>query len=248
MRARNIKPGLYSDKKLLKCSLGASFLFPALWMIADREGRLVDDPEQIEIDSFFVVRNLKADPLLQELHDNKIITRYTAGGKKYIQINNFGKHQKPHPNERPSEIPEPVIKLHEQSLNYTSNPSESLNPESLNPESHINSASGDAAFYLTKKGRKLKGKALEDFELFWKRFNYKKGKAEAADAWYDLKPDTGTTGQILEAATREAMQRPALEAAGKTPKMAQGWLTARRWEDEYEQPKANNGAWNRRLA
>lgn len=89
MRARNIKPGFASDKNLLKCSTPAHLLFPMLWMMADREGRLEDDPEQIALDSFFVVRGLDCDPLLAELADRKLITRYTVKGKNFIQINKF---------------------------------------------------------------------------------------------------------------------------------------------------------------
>jgi len=41
-------------------------------------------------------------------------------------------------------------------------------------------------FYLTKKKRKLKGKRLETFNKFWEIFNYKRGRAEAADSWLDI--------------------------------------------------------------
>ena len=40
--------------------------------------------------------------------------------------------------------------------------------------------------YTTKSGKKLSGKALHQFEAFWKEFDYKKGKADAADIWYRL--------------------------------------------------------------
>ena len=99
------------------------------------------------------------------------------------------------------------------------------------------SASGDAEqeFFLTKKKKRLAGKRLETFNLFWDAFGYKKGKAEAADAWLDLPSMTmSTVGEIVAAAKMEAENRHKLEAAGKTPKMAQGWLSGRRWEDERE--------------
>lgn len=101
------------------------------------------------------------------------------------------------------------------------------------------SASGDAGqveegdFLLTKKRRKLSGKRLETFTSFWTAFDLKKGKAEAADAWLDIPQLTvALVAQIIEAAKREASERSAQIAKGHTPKWAQGWLTARRWEDE----------------
>ncbi|HOV88042.1 MAG TPA: hypothetical protein PLM79_16925 [Syntrophobacteraceae bacterium] len=86
--------------------------------------------------------------------------------------------------------------------------------------------------YLTRRRRKLSGWKLEAFEEFWSTFAYKKGRAEAADAWLDI-PDLTRelAARITKAAAREARARPGLIARGGTPKMAQGWLSARRWED-----------------
>lgn len=86
--------------------------------------------------------------------------------------------------------------------------------------------------YQTKKGRKLTGECLESFERFWIDFDYKKGKSEAADEWFKISLKNGTLEKILESARREALNRPNLIAKGLTPKMAQGWLSGRRWEDE----------------
>jgi hypothetical protein len=91
----------------------------------------------------------------------------------------------------------------------------------------------DESFYLTAKGKKLSGKRLEAFKRFWDSFGYKSGRAEAAEVWYALPILTNAlVNQICEAAERECQRRPALKAQGLTPKMAQGWLSARRWEDE----------------
>ena len=101
------------------------------------------------------------------------------------------------------------------------------------------SASGDAASgeYVTRKKRKLTGKRLQTFNRFWKAFAYPKGKAEAADAWLDIPSLTDALVEtICKAAEREAKARKDLIANGKTPKMAQGWISGRRWEDE--QPNA----------
>lgn len=96
--------------------------------------------------------------------------------------------------------------------------------------------SGDS--YLTRKKRKLAGKRFESFNRFWEAFGYKKGKAEAADAWLEIPQLTNTlVEQIVSAAESEAKRRPDLIANGKTPKMAQGWISGRRWEDEEYEPK-----------
>jgi len=93
--------------------------------------------------------------------------------------------------------------------------------------------------YLTKKGKTLEGKRLETFLAFWDVFNYKSGKAEAADSWLAIPTLTDKiVGEILHAARQEAIRRPELKKRGTTPKMAQGWLTSRRWEDEMYQTQS----------
>ncbi|QBQ53392.1 helix-turn-helix domain-containing protein [Nitrosococcus wardiae] len=86
--------------------------------------------------------------------------------------------------------------------------------------------------YLTKQGKRLQGQALRRFERFWQVFDYRRGKAEAADAWWKLEPMSPELFKaIIAGAEREASERPGKQAKGLTPKMAPGWLSGRRWED-----------------
>jgi len=91
-------------------------------------------------------------------------------------------------------------------------------------------------FYKTKTGKKLIGKRLSSFNNFWETFNFKQGKATAADSWYNIQTLTNQIlEQILIAAKIESDRRPELISKGSTPKWAQGWLSDRRWEDEIYQ-------------
>lgn len=102
-------------------------------------------------------------------------------------------------------------------------------------------SSSDDEVYISKKGKRLEGKRLETFKTFWNAFDYKEGKAEAADSWLAIPTLTDSLCEtIFEAARRECAARPGKRVDGKTPKMAQGWLTARRWEDEPEQPTSDS--------
>lgn len=95
---------------------------------------------------------------------------------------------------------------------------------------------------LTKKKRKLTGKRLAAFELFWEAFDYKKGKADAADAWLDLELDQNLFDLIIRSALNCAKSRSQEITRGKTPIYPQGWLTGRRWEDQdYVAPSEVSG-------
>lgn len=105
-RARNIKPGFYKNEDLAECSIWARFIFPGLWMLADREGRLEDRPKRIK-GELLPFDSQDAEPLLVELAARGFIERYEVEGRAYIQITAFSKHQNPHHREAESDIPPP---------------------------------------------------------------------------------------------------------------------------------------------
>ena len=51
-RAKNIKPGFFTNEQLAECSFAARLLFVGLWTLADREGRLEDRPRRIRAQVF----------------------------------------------------------------------------------------------------------------------------------------------------------------------------------------------------
>lgn len=104
MRARNIKPGYFNNEELAECDPLARILFAGLWCLADREGRLEDRPKRIKRD-VLGYDDCDVDTLLGQLHDARLIVRYTVAGQHYIQVTNFDKHQRPHANEQDSVIP-----------------------------------------------------------------------------------------------------------------------------------------------
>ncbi len=144
-RARNIKPGFYKNEDLAECSVWARFIFPGLWMLADREGRLEDRPKRIKGELLpFDAQDV--EPLLRELEARGFIKRYKNPDGSFIQIAKFKEHQSPHYSEKKSVIkPDgfreitgdidqsfsentPVIKRGAQ-------PPDCLNPDSLIPDS-----------------------------------------------------------------------------------------------------------------
>lgn len=169
-RARNLKPGFFTNDQLLGCEPLARLLFAGLWCLADREGRLEDRPVRIKIE-ILPCDNCDVDGLLSQLHDNGLIVRYERDGRRFLSIPKFLQHQKPHHKEKPSTIPPikvgasthlgtlTVAILNNETLENEScrgiepslNPS-SLNPSSLNPESLSDVPNEDKNFDLTAEG------------------------------------------------------------------------------------------------
>ena len=105
-RARNIKPALFKNEVLGVADPIATLLFVGLWTLADRRGILEDRPLRIKAEVFPYREGIDADGLLAWLDKHDFIQRYEVDGKACIQINNFEKHQNPHKNEEPSELPD----------------------------------------------------------------------------------------------------------------------------------------------
>lgn len=147
-RARNIKPGFFSNDQLAECDLFARLLFIGLWTIADRAGRLEDRPKRIK-GQLFPYDNLDCEAMLEQLAEHGFITRYQVNNEAFIQVVNWDKHQNPHVKEQASTIPQQHEALsipvqvsveHSASTIQTpdipgSCPADSLIPDSLIPDS-----------------------------------------------------------------------------------------------------------------
>ncbi len=104
MRARNIKPGFYRNEDLAECSFAARLLFPGLWMLADRMGRLEYRPKRWK-GEIFPYDNVDTVELFAELETHGLVKSYESAGIKYVWIPKFSAHQIPHHREKESLIP-----------------------------------------------------------------------------------------------------------------------------------------------
>lgn len=177
-RARNIKPGFFTNEDLVELDFATRLLFAGLWTVADREGRLQDRPKKIKID-VFPADNLDIDAMLQQLHNAKFIQRYEVDGAKFIQISSWDKHQNPHHTEKASEIPGPngevtvkaPLKPKDTPKQDGGNPADSLIPDSLIPDSDKNA------------GKPADPPGFAEFWKTWPSNDRKQAKGKCLDAW-----------------------------------------------------------------
>lgn len=107
-RARNIKPGFFTNEELVELPFSTRLLFIGLWTEADRAGRMEDKPKRIKM-KLFAADDIDIDQGLQQLHDKGFLLRYEVASERFIQILAFEKHQNPHRDEKKSEIPAPNL-------------------------------------------------------------------------------------------------------------------------------------------
>jgi hypothetical protein len=88
-RNRMIKKEVLEDPKIGKLSYTAKWLFIGLWIIADDEGYLQNEPDWIKIKCFPYDSNLEINKVLKELFGFNLISQNNG----VIKIKNFLKHQ-----------------------------------------------------------------------------------------------------------------------------------------------------------
>ncbi len=109
-RIRYLKPDFFEDEHIAQLSFVHRLTYAGLWCLADKEGRLEDSPTKIKSKLFSsdlsrINRKININKVLDDLTHKPFIVRYEVEGKKYIEIINFLKHQRPHHTEKNSEIP-----------------------------------------------------------------------------------------------------------------------------------------------
>ena len=148
MRARNIKPGFFSNEVLGTLEPIICLTFSGLWCLADKHGILEDRPLRIKAELFPYRENLDINGYLTVLERSGFIARYQVDGKAYIEVLNFRKHQTPHHTEKPKGYPSNPLKEKAHRYETVSTPnndgesqvperSDSLIPDSLIPDSLI---------------------------------------------------------------------------------------------------------------
>ena len=226
-RARNIKPGFFKNETLAECSPLARLLFAGLWCLADRAGRLEDRPKRIRAE-LLPYDDGSVDAMLDELHQAGFILRYLAGGQRFIQVQNFAKHQNPHCREPESAIPAPgehcTSTVQEQNEHRTG-PADSLNliPDSLNPHPGEPPCSPSAS-----------ESAEDGFANFWERYPRKVAKAQAQKVWRKLKPSGKLLADLMAGLERQKTSEQWLKDGGKFVPHPASWLNGKRWEDEQQ--------------
>lgn len=103
-RIRNIKPDFFDDPEVCELSAEAALVFIGLWTQADRAGRLIDEPRRLKI-RLRPMSDSDMNVILAELEAAGFIVRYEVSGQRLIQVRSFEKHQRPHKDEKDSQLP-----------------------------------------------------------------------------------------------------------------------------------------------
>lgn len=108
-RIRTLKPECWQDEKIGALSRDARLLFIGLITMADDEGRLRAQPSML-IGALFPwdeISPRKVSQWLRELEAQRLVIRYETGGKPYLAVRNWRRHQRINRPSRSSLPPPP---------------------------------------------------------------------------------------------------------------------------------------------
>jgi hypothetical protein len=105
-RIRTIKPEFFTSLSIADLPLTARLTFIGVWTHVDDEGRCVDDARLIKAAVWPLDDRTSADVEddLRRLSESSLITRYKVGERSYLEVSNWGEHQRinrPTPSKHP---------------------------------------------------------------------------------------------------------------------------------------------------
>ncbi len=139
-RIRTIKPEFFTSEDIVSLSPFARLLYVALWLEADREGRLVWKPKTFKL-RFLPGDNCDIEALALELLGKGLVATYESSGQTFAEIPTFARHQVINNRERASVIPARV------------------SDATSTRDSRVNDAASPSARGRERKGKERKGYA-----------------------------------------------------------------------------------------
>jgi hypothetical protein len=252
VRIRSIKPEFWRSQDISSLEWPTRLLFIGLWSYVDDNGVGVDREALIAADLF--ADDLARDPRdtlatvsrgLQALSERGQIVRYTVGGKQYLEITNWGRHQK---------IDKPGKERYPRSTS-----------ENADHTTEFVEPSRDSRETLAPGTEEQRNRGTEEqqtcatpsrtcpprFDDFWASYPRRRDRRKAEKAFANaLKRADADT--IIAGADRYAYDP---NRAEQFTKYAEGWLNGDGWLDEplptrhsgsnvtaFERKKAANGA------
>jgi hypothetical protein len=252
--------------------MAARLLFPGLWMMSDRDGRLEYRPKRIKAEVFpYDSHSIDIDVLCNELENAGMIARYEFDGVRYLWIPGFARHQNLSMQERntvsslpppPERITKPVPVQDEfindnilvMNQDTPGDESISLNTETLNTETlskDISRVPNDDAHVTpsrtTKPSRTSKpSPEIRRFDEFWALYPHKKAKQDAIKAWGRIKPDEALFSRIMDAVREQLQSEDWRKENGRFIPYPATWLNSGRWEDVVTPPEGVQEWWSQR--
>lgn len=231
-RIRTIKPGFWTDSKVVALSPFARLLFVGMWNFAECDmGHLSDDAAAIKR-QVLPDDDVDAVALLEEIVESGMVARVqTLSGRRYLHVVHLGDHQKVDSRWSPRC---PVC-------TQTRPNSPSLTePPAHHAETPASDARTPPSSPQERKGKEVNTsstapRSTDDdpgFIRFWTIYPRKVGKGEARKVWARLVKAGVDVERVIAGAERYRSEVARRRVEEKFVKHPGPWLNAERWDDQ----------------
>jgi hypothetical protein len=263
-RIRSIKPGFWTDSKIVRLSCWARLFYIGTWNFALCEkGHLPDDAFELKL-QILPADNVDVEPILEELLiAGRIERRKTIDGSTYLIVTRLPNHNKSdarwatrcqYCNEESSEEKEASRANSGESRREVGELAEKQPRKGIGREGKGYISASDEpmqeydSFTLQEPLVDATPEVGSDNDPrwveFWTVYPRKQGREEAREAWTNHVLGKGTykgepikkadAATIMDGATAYAARVKREGTERKHIKMAQGWLNGLRWEEELD--------------
>lgn len=234
MRTREIKPSFFLNDELCKLPPLTRILYQGYWCLADSRGVIEYRPDRIKVVILPYDDCDVREMTLQLVTSNFLHLHDNPDGESFIIVQNFTKHQNPHPNEK-KKVDQPYKRL-----KYQDNISLSEKEIICNDKQP-----SDPAFslspYLNKNKQKnpMPDAVPPSFETFWKCYPKKVARDAALKAYVrSLKrADSEAIGKGLALYCKHWNDSKIEKRFIPNPAT---WLNEGRWKDELDSKTVPN--------
>lgn len=98
MRARNLRPEFFTDRKMAALGVKHAIIYQSLWLLADDGGVCRCDPDYVKAQIFYLWPDVSPSDIataLREYYRSARVRLYAISDELYCEIAAFAKHQKP---------------------------------------------------------------------------------------------------------------------------------------------------------
>lgn len=234
-RIRMIKPDVRESEKVAAWPIEVRYFWVLLWGYVDDHGKGRDNPLLVKSDCFPLDVDITGDVVdgwLWVLAESGVIVRYENDGKKYIEVVNWSKHQKPqHP--KPDVLPghkdegSTRRERHEVVMKLSREPRGVLTPE-------LGRGGFDFEEELSMDAPASGGdsRRTDYFAMAYDSWPKKVDKKDARERWpRAVKAFGRSEGELVEIVEAHAAAYRAHVAKQFIPALAV-WLNKERWDNE----------------
>ena len=230
MPNRILKESICTSENIDQLSAFQETVFYRLIVNCDDYGRMDARPKLLA-SLLFPLKEIRAaqiEDALRKLTSAELVTLYTVGGKPFLQMNTWNRHQRV----RDSKEKYPGPEKSDVAASCGELPQVAASCGESRPESNPIQSESKSESESESESKSACAEVVDGFDLFWSAYPRHTAKDAARKAFDKLNPSAELMTTILDAISRQKTSVQWTKDGGQFIPHPATWLNQHRWEDE----------------